>query len=60
MDDGDRAQPRRHQNCRLYHRHGPEGRVRQVIAEGTPEDIVKVKASFTGHYLKPLLSNWAK
>ena len=41
---------------------GPEGGVRggQVIAEGTPEDIVKVKASFTGHYLKPLLSSWAK
>ena len=41
---------------------GPEGGVRggQVIAEGTPEDIVKVKKSFTGHYLKPLLSSWAK
>ncbi|WP_395390921.1 excinuclease ABC subunit UvrA [Novosphingobium sp. BL-8A] len=36
---------------------GPEGGVRggQVIAEGTPEDIVKEKKSFTGHYLKPLL-----
>jgi len=41
---------------------GPEGGVRggQVIAEGTPEDIVKEKKSFTGHYLKPLLSSWAK
>ena len=40
----------------------PEGGVRggQVIAEGTPEDIVKEKKSFTGHYLKPLLSSWAK
>jgi len=36
---------------------GPEGGVRggEVIAAGTPEDIVKVKKSFTGHYLKPLL-----
>lgn len=25
------------------------------MAEGTPEDVVKVKASYTGHYLKPLL-----
>jgi excinuclease ABC subunit A len=41
---------------------GPEGGVRggEVIAAGTPEDIVKVKKSFTGHYLKPLLSSWAK
>lgn len=37
---------------------GPEGGVRggEVIAAGTPEDIVKVKKSFTGHYLKPLLA----
>lgn len=36
---------------------GPEGGVGggTVVAEGTPEDIVKVKASFTGKYLKPLL-----
>ncbi len=36
---------------------GPEGGLGggQVIAEGTPEDIVKVKASFTGRYLKELL-----
>jgi excinuclease ABC subunit A len=41
---------------------GPEGGVRggQMIAEGAPEDIVKVKTSFTGRYLKPLLSSWAK
>jgi excinuclease ABC subunit A len=25
------------------------------MAEGTPEDVVKVAASYTGHYLKPLL-----
>ena len=36
---------------------GPEGGSGggQVIATGTPEDIVKVKASYTGQYLKPLL-----
>lgn len=36
---------------------GPEGGLGggQVIAEGTPEEIVKVKASFTGQYLKELL-----
>jgi len=26
-----------------------------IIAEGTPEDVVKVKASHTGKFLKPLL-----
>jgi excinuclease UvrABC ATPase subunit len=25
------------------------------MAEGTPEDVVKVAASYTGYYLKPLL-----
>lgn len=36
---------------------GPEGGVKGglVVAEGTPEDVVKVKGSYTGHYLKPLL-----
>ena len=36
---------------------GPEGGVKggEIVAEGTPEDVVKVKASYTGHYLKPLL-----
>ncbi len=36
---------------------GPEGGDGggQIIAEGTPEDIVKVKASHTGRFLKPLL-----
>ena len=36
---------------------GPEGGSRggQVIATGTPEDVVKVKESFTGEYLKSLL-----
>ncbi len=36
---------------------GPEGGVKggEIVAEGTPEQVVKVKASFTGQYLKPLL-----
>ncbi|PZP57072.1 MAG: excinuclease ABC subunit A [Micavibrio aeruginosavorus] len=36
---------------------GPEGGSGggQVIATGTPEEIVKVKESYTGQYLKPLL-----
>lgn len=36
---------------------GPEGGAAggQVIAEGTPEDVVKVKESYTGQFLKPLL-----
>jgi excinuclease ABC subunit A len=37
---------------------GPEGGVKggEIVAEGTPEDIAKVKGSYTGHYLAPLLS----
>ena len=27
----------------------------QIVAEGTPEEIVRVKKSFTGQYLKPIL-----
>lgn len=36
---------------------GPEGGNGggKIIAEGTPEDVAKVKESHTGHYLKPLL-----
>ena len=36
---------------------GPEGGNKggQIIFEGTPEDIVKVKSSYTGKYLKELL-----
>lgn len=36
---------------------GPEGGDGggQVVAEGTPEQVVKVAGSFTGKYLKPLL-----
>jgi len=36
---------------------GPEGGVRggEIVAEGTPEEVVKVERSFTGRYLAPLL-----
>ncbi|WP_042222492.1 excinuclease ABC subunit UvrA [Oceanobacillus manasiensis] len=36
---------------------GPEGGDRggQIIAKGTPEQIAKVEASYTGRYLKPVL-----
>ncbi|MBU1144416.1 MAG: excinuclease ABC subunit UvrA [Firmicutes bacterium] len=36
---------------------GPEGGDRggEIIAVGTPEDVVKEKRSFTGEYLKPIL-----
>ena len=36
---------------------GPEGGKGggKIIAEGTPEEIVKCKKSYTGKYLKPLL-----
>lgn len=36
---------------------GPEGGDKggEIVATGTPEDICKVKKSYTGHYLKPLL-----
>ena len=37
---------------------GPEGGVRggEIVAEGTPETVVKEPRSYTGHYLKPLLT----
>jgi excinuclease ABC subunit A len=36
---------------------GPEGGVKggEIIAEGTPEQIIKCKQSYTGQFLKPLL-----
>jgi len=36
---------------------GPEGGVKggEIVAEGTPGDVVKVELSFTGKYLAPLL-----
>ena len=37
---------------------GPEGGSGggQIIATGTPEDVAEVKGSFTGHFLKPIVS----
>ena len=37
---------------------GPEGGVKggNIIAEGKPEDVAKVDGSYTGKFLKPLLS----
>ncbi|UJF33169.1 excinuclease ABC subunit UvrA [Paenibacillus hexagrammi] len=36
---------------------GPDGGSRggQIVATGTPEDVVKVAGSYTGQYLKPIL-----
>jgi len=41
---------------------GPEGGNKGglIIAEGTPEQIVKVKTSYTGQYLKPILQRDSK
>ncbi len=38
---------------------GPEGGNRggEIVATGTPEQVAKVKGSYTGQYLKPLLKN---
>ena len=38
---------------------GPEGGFRggEVVAEGTPEDVAKAKASYTGHYLAEILAS---
>jgi len=37
---------------------GPEGGDRggTVVATGTPEDITRIKASYTGKYLKPVMA----
>jgi excinuclease ABC subunit A len=37
---------------------GPEGGVRggEIVAQGTPEEVAQVKASFTGGYLKDMLA----
>ncbi|WP_195701861.1 excinuclease ABC subunit UvrA [Companilactobacillus futsaii] len=32
----------------------------KIVAQGTPEDITKVKASYTGQYLKPILERDTK
>jgi excinuclease ABC subunit A len=36
---------------------GPEGGDKggEIIAQGTPEDIIKVARSYTGRFLKPYL-----
>ena len=36
---------------------GPEGGAKggQIVAQGTPEEIVKVEKSYTGQFLKPYL-----
>jgi excinuclease ABC subunit A len=44
---------------------GPEGGDGggEIVAAGTPEDIVKVKRSYTGQFLKPVLERaetWAR
>jgi excinuclease ABC subunit A len=41
---------------------GPEGGDGggEIVATGTPEDVAKVKASYTGKYLKEVLSRRAK
>jgi excinuclease ABC subunit A len=41
---------------------GPEGGDGggEIVAAGTPEDVVKVKESYTGQYLKPVLARKAK
>ena len=48
---GDR--PRAGGWCRAVRR--PKVNGGEIVAEGTPEDVVKVPASYTGHYLKPML-----
>ncbi len=37
---------------------GPEGGDGggEIVAQGTPEDVVKVKRSYTGQFLKPVLA----
>jgi excinuclease ABC subunit A len=37
---------------------GPDGGNRggMIVAAGTPDDVVKVAASYTGQYLKPMLA----
>lgn len=38
---------------------GPEGGIGggQIIAQGTPQEVAKCKKSYTGQYLKPILTN---
>ena len=41
---------------------GPEGGEAggQIVAQGTPEKVSKVKVSYTGQFLKKVLSNKSK
>ncbi|MBC7673289.1 MAG: hypothetical protein H7247_12790, partial [Polaromonas sp.] len=41
---------------------GPEGGTRggMIVAAGTPEDVARVEASHTGHYLKGMLKKPAR
>jgi len=32
----------------------------EIVAEGTPEQVMKVARSFTGQYLAPMLAGWAR
>ncbi len=40
---------------------GPEGGDRggEIVAQGSPEEVVRVEASYTGHFLRPLLNGHA-
>jgi DUF1680 family protein len=44
--------------CQAAHGNGYVGGVRggEIVAQGTPEEVAKVKASFTGGYLKDMLA----
>ena len=57
-----RAQPGRHQDRRLDHRPRARGRRRrrQIVAEGTPEQLARASGSFTGRYLKRVLARGKK
>ena len=41
---------------------GPDGGVKggQIIAEGNPEKIIEVNASYTGNFLKNIINNKLK
>ena len=41
---------------------GPEGGIGggQIIAQGTPSEVARCKQSYTGQYLKPMLTNSSK
>ncbi len=45
-------------NCDWLIDMGPEGGIKggQVLAEGTPEHIATIAKSYTGHFLRPMLS----